>query len=675
MLSARRWSFGIFAAVLAAWILIGSSGEAVNAQSDPSDKPSFRSSDEEEFDPDSIIVKTKREASDADLDRVNRSNGARVKEKIPRTRLSVIDLPENLPVEAAVRRYEASPAVEYAEPDFILKPSQTTANDPDYSKLWGLNNTGQTGGTADADVDAPEAWGSTTGNVDTVVAVIDTGVDTSHSDLKNNLWTNSGETAGNGIDDDNNGYVDDVNGWDFYHSDATVYDSGDGDEHGTHVAGTIAAEGNNSLGVVGVNWRAKIIPLKFLGPDGGYTSDAVKALNYAVAKGAKISNNSWGGGGYSQALLDAINSADASGHLFVAAAGNGGSDGVGDNNDSTPHYPSSYNSANLISVAATDSKDALAGFSNYGSTSVDLAAPGVGILSTLPNNTYGSYSGTSMATPHVSGVAALIKSKAPSLNDAQLKDQILKSVDAKSNLSSKIVSGGRLNAARGFDTTSPTAKAPVKSLVDSSRLGTTNVPVKLTWSATDNTDGSGVASYQLQQSTNGGAYSNVSLPSSTATSVTLNLAPGSTYQFRVAAKDGAGNVSAWAEGSSFKVSASQESDTAISYTGSWPNYSYSEFYGGVIRAASNSDARAKFSFTGSSVAWVATKYSNRGQAYVYVDGVYEKTVNLYDANVLARRVVFQKGGLDPLKTHTIEIKTLSASGRPYVDVDAFVRLS
>lgn len=200
----------------------------------------------------------------------------------------------------------------------------TSANDSDYPKLYGLNNTGQTGGTADADVDAPEAWNTTTGDTLTVVAVIDEGVDINHPDLKNNIWTNSGETAGNGIDDDKNGYVDDVNGWDFYNKDRTVYDSGDGDKHGTHVAGTIAAEGNNSLGVVGVNWKAKIMPLKFLGPDGGYTSDAAAAIDYAVNKGVKISNNSWGGGGANQTLLDAIKRADIAGHLFVAAAGHAG---------------------------------------------------------------------------------------------------------------------------------------------------------------------------------------------------------------------------------------------------------------------------------------------------------------------------------------------------------------
>ncbi len=422
--------------------------------------PTYTEGNQRDFVSDKLIVKLEDTATSADLEAVNQQNNASTEEDLPRSQVNVVDLPSDLPVSEAISRYEASPDVEYAEPDFILKPSQTTsANDPRYSSLYGLNNTGQNGGAADADVDAPEAWNTTTGDVGTVVAVIDEGMDTNHPDLKNNIWTNPGETgtdaagrdkATNGVDDDGNTYVDDVNGWDFANNDATVYDpdpiSGAGDEHGTHVAGTIAAEGNNSLGVVGVNWKAKVMPLKFLGPDGGSTSDAIEALNYAVAKGVKISNNSWGGGGSSQALLDAIKRADASGHLFVAAAGNGGADGVGDDNDATPSYPSSYNSPNVISVAATDNRDALASFSNYGSSSVDLAAPGVGILSTLPGSRYGSYNGTSMATPHVTGAAALLKSSNPSLDDAQLKARILESAENKTNLQARTATGGRLNA-------------------------------------------------------------------------------------------------------------------------------------------------------------------------------------------------------------------------------------
>jgi thermitase len=322
--------------------------------------------------------------------------------------VSVVDLPSELSVREAIQRYEASPNVEYAEPDFLLEPT-AYPNDPYFPRLYGLENTGLTGGTPDADADGLETWNISTGRPTTVVAVIDEGVDVNHPDLRDNIWVNTDEVAGNGVDDDRNGYVDDRNGYDFANDDASVYDpdpiNGAGDEHGTHVAGTIAAQGNNGTGITGVNWEASIMVVKFLGPDGGYTSDAVEALNYAVANGAKISNNSWGGGGYSRALLDAIQRADAAGHLFVAAAGNAGED-----NDSSPSYPASYETPNVVSVAATDDRDALAPFSNFGATSVDLAAPGVNILSTLPGNRYGSYSGTSMATPHVTGVAALIKS-------------------------------------------------------------------------------------------------------------------------------------------------------------------------------------------------------------------------------------------------------------------------
>ncbi|HET7272799.1 MAG TPA: S8 family peptidase, partial [Rubrobacter sp.] len=204
--------------------------------------------------------------------------------------------------------------------------------------------------------------------------------------------------------------------------------------------------GNNGTGVTGVNWQAKIMPLKFLGPTGGYTSDAVEALDYAVKNGVKISNNSWGGGGKSQALQDAIARADSAGHLFVAAAGNGGNDGIGDNNDVTPNYPASYPNSNIISVAATDNRDRLASFSNFGVNTVDLAAPGVSILSTLPGNSYGNYSGTSMATPHVTGVAALIKSQNPTAVDGAIKAQILQFAEKKTSLENKVATGGRLNA-------------------------------------------------------------------------------------------------------------------------------------------------------------------------------------------------------------------------------------
>ena len=241
-------------------LLAGSS--SVKAQQE-TEEPSFQAPEKAEFEPGEIIVKLEEDASQQDLAALNRRNGVRIEEDLPLPDTSVVDLP----VQAAAQRYEASPAVEYAEPNFLLF-SARAPNDTHYPKLYGLNNTGQTGGTEGADIDAPAAWEITQGNPDTLVAVIDTGVDINHSDLKGNIWVNEGEVPNNGKDDDGNGYVDDVNGWDFWNENNTVYDAGDGDEHGTHVAGTIAAEGNNSAGVIGVNWRASIMPLKFLGPQG-----------------------------------------------------------------------------------------------------------------------------------------------------------------------------------------------------------------------------------------------------------------------------------------------------------------------------------------------------------------------------------------------------------------------
>lgn len=424
-------------------------GVSQEAESQPTpngadqEEPSFEASEDQEFDPDKIIVKIEDDATQGDLRELNRENGARIEEDLPRSDVNVVDLPRDLSVNEAVDTYEEDPDIEYAEPDYLIEPVQTkSANDPYYSRLYGLDNTGQNGGVIDADIDAPEAWGTTTGSSGTIVAVIDTGTDISHPDLRGNIWKNTDEVPDNGKDDDDNGYVDDVNGWDFWNDDETVYDAGDGDKHGTHVAGTIAAEGNNGRGVTGVNWQASIMPLKFLGPRGGYTSDAVAAINYAVANGAKISNNSWGGGGYSRSLKDAIARADAANHLFLAAAGNSEV-----NTDNTKHYPSNYSNSNIISVAATGSGDQLASFSNFGANTVDLAAPGVGILSTLPGKRYGSYSGTSMATPHVAGVAALLKSQNSDLGDSDLKAKIIQSAGKKGNLEGKVVTGGRLNAA------------------------------------------------------------------------------------------------------------------------------------------------------------------------------------------------------------------------------------
>src|SRR5262245_27818086 len=346
----------------------------------------------------------------------------------------------------ALAELRRDPRVRFAEPDAVYRVD-TLPNDPSFGQLWGLNNTGQSVktaiGTADADIDAPEAWATTTGSSAVVVAVIDSGVDTNHPDLAANIWTNPGEScpgcATDGIDNDGNGYVDDIHGWDFVNNDNNPFDD---NGHGTHVAGTIGAVGSNGVGVTGVDWDVQIMPLKFIGANGqGTADDAVRAILYATRMGAVVSNNSWGGEEFSQALEDAIADADAHGSLFVAAAGNSAK-----NTDTTPDYPSGFDVPNVLTVGATDQNDARAWFSNYGARSVDLAAPGTNIYSTWPGGSYRFLDGTSMAAPHATGVAALAKAAFPSASAIGLKTLLLRTVDPNASFAGLSATGGRLNA-------------------------------------------------------------------------------------------------------------------------------------------------------------------------------------------------------------------------------------
>jgi len=353
--------------------------------------------------------------------------------------LNVITLPAGVKVDEALKTFNKAKGVLYAQPNYEVTVLSTFPDDTRFAELWGMHNTGQTGGVVDADIDAPEAWDIATGSQEIIVAVIDTGVDYTHPDLAGNMWVNEAEKNGTpGVDDDGNGYVDDIYGYDFCNNDG---DPKDDHYHGTHCAGTIGAIGNNSQGVAGVCWNVKIMALKFLNSSGsGWTDDAIDCVQYSMQMGANLSSNSWGGGGYSQALKDAIDAAGAAGMLFVAAAGNDGVD-----NDVWPHYPSSYSSDSLIAVLATDHSDYKASFSNYGLVSVDLGAPGVNILSCKPNSGYQSLSGTSMATPHVAGACALVWSMDSAMSGAEVKDILLRSVDQIPALAGKCVTGGRLN--------------------------------------------------------------------------------------------------------------------------------------------------------------------------------------------------------------------------------------
>lgn len=331
--------------------------------------------------------------------------------------VSVFERDQRLTLKQAMIKARSIPGVVEVHPDYILHALQTP-NDPEYSQLWGLNNTN------DVDINAPEAWDVNTGSEAPYVVVIDSGIDYEHEDLAANIWTNPDEIAGNGIDDDNNGWIDDVHGIDTVNNDG---DPMDDQSHGTHVSGTIAAVGNNGVGSTGVSWNTKLIGCKFLNQYGsGTISGALACLDYVsslkVDKGLNIvaTNNSWGGGDYSSSLYEAIENQLSLDILFVAAAGNDFN-----NNDQFSTYPSTFDLDNIISVGAINSQGELAYFSNYGATSVDVMAPGVDIFSTTPNDTYDTFSGTSMAAPHVAGAIALAASQNPEASGAALKQLIL----------------------------------------------------------------------------------------------------------------------------------------------------------------------------------------------------------------------------------------------------------
>ena len=376
---------------------------------------------------------------------------------------------------AAIAALKSRPDVLYAEPNYVWR-AKAVPNDPSFGQQYAMQT-----------INAPAAWDTTTGSKSVVVAVIDTGVNLQHPDLADNAWVNPGETPGNGVDDDGNGFVDDVNGWDFVPctsssptspavcGDNTVYDDASNDDHGTHVAGIVGARGNNSTGVTGVNWQVSIMSVKVLGPGGGATADIIRAYNYVRMMrqrgvNIRVTNNSYGGSGFSQAALDAIGALNASGILFVTAAGNDSHDTF-----SFDEFPANYNAPNVVAVASTNQSDSLSGFSNFSSRLVSMGAPGSSILSTTPNNTYQQFSGTSMASPQVAGAAALVCSAIAACRDsaavnsgisvAHLRGSVAFTGDRIGTLETNTTTSRRLNvraaldAALGGDVTAPAQAA------------------------------------------------------------------------------------------------------------------------------------------------------------------------------------------------------------------------
>lgn len=433
-------------------------------------------------------------------------------------------LPRGMAVEEAVRRLREHPDVEHVEPNY-LRRAAVLPNDPSFDQQWGLHNEGQTiggvlTGTPDADIDAPEAWDIHTGDGSVVVAVLDTGVDHRHEDLAANIWQNTAETNCTDLfDQDGNGFVNDCTGWDFANNDNDpMDDSMDG--HGTQVAGVIGAVGENGIGISGVNWRVRIMPLKFLGADGtGSVADEIEAIDYAIDNGAQVINGSFGDQGFSQFEQDAVQRAMDAGILFVAAAGNNSED-----NDTIAFYPASHPLESVISVAASDFNDNLADFTNFGPSSVHLAAPGAFILSTAPSDSYEFVSGTSFSTPAVSGTAALLISFNPTLDFLGVKELILTSVD---DLGLPLITGGRLNA-RG---TLSALAAPSGLVADAFPPSS----IQLTWGDVSTAE----TEFRIEREP-GGSFSEIAIVAAGTTSFTDTGLPPGAYSYRVRAAGSAG---------------------------------------------------------------------------------------------------------------------------------------
>jgi subtilisin family serine protease len=471
------------------------------------------------FVPGELIVQFKPEVTEDARLSVLRAARLRQIADLLGTRALHVSLPQGADVLKIAAALRARAEIEYAEPNYY-RYIDAVPNDARFGEMYGLNNTGQTGGTPDADIDAPEGWDIAVGSSSVVVADLDSGMETTHVDLAANLYTNPGEIAGNGIDDDGNGFVDDVHGWDFRDNDNNPSDpSTVCSSHGTHTAGTIGAVGNNGIGVTGVAQQVSIMPLRAFYAQSIFCTaqdaDLIEAMGYEALMRVPISNNSWGGGPFSQAMQDAIGRTRM---LFVTSAGNSAA-----NNDTTPSYPASYPLENILAVAATDHNDALASFSNYGANSVEVAAPGVNILSTIKGNTYGLLSGTSMASPHVAGAAAVLLGDDPTLTPHELRYRLMKGTDPKGL---PVSTHGRLNLHGSL------SLAPSPVTIEVNAVGSTSInpgdTVQIHVTATNHSGVSQTVTGTLRAWTPGGVESslagpmNVTLAAGAARTLTVN---------------------------------------------------------------------------------------------------------------------------------------------------------
>jgi len=475
-----------------------------------------------------LLIRFKTGVVRASALKTHQSTGASVKKRFAAVlNLEHVKIPIGLSVKDAIAVYMSDSNVLYAEPNYLRHAKGTIPSDPFFNLQWALRNTGQSvNWTPGADIKATDAWDISKGGDQVTVAFLDTGIDYNHPDLLGNIWINGAEDPNNGIDDDGNGKIDDWRGWNFVNNNN---DPMDDEGHGTHVAGITGAVGNNNIGIAGVMWNVKLMPLKMLDANGeGTISDEIEAIDYAMAKGVKVVNSSFTGSEFSNAEFDIINSANNAGMLFVSAAGNGGDDGIGDNNDITPQYPANYKLPNIISVTATDQNDRRALFSNYGFNSVHVAAPGEDILSTFPSaivtSGYKYETGTSMSTPIVSGLAGLLYSYYPSFNYSQIRGIILRYVDILPDLQGVIRTGGRINAYRSLSSLLPPSAFSLS--INNSNM------VNLAW--TDHATGED--GYIIERKAGVDQYSQLVTLAANSVSYTDNSAiDGTVYTYRVKA--------------------------------------------------------------------------------------------------------------------------------------------
>jgi subtilisin family serine protease len=635
---------------------------------------------------DEVVVRYRADTPRAERGRIAREHGLTPVRTSRDGRTQVVVAKGRSPATAR-RELKNDPRVLAVSDNHRRELTDDITEEPWFSELWGLHNSGQRlsgertqTGISDIDIDGLEAIRITRGDDDVVVAVVDDGIDFSHPDLASRAWTNPGEAgakAANGIDDDGNGFVDDVHGWDFCNDDNTVSDL-DEDFHGTHVAGTIAAS-LNGTGIVGVAPGIKVMAVKFIDDSGTCGADdmAIAAIDYAASFDAPIINASWGGPDPSSVLDAAI---QESGALLVAAAGNGNrSTGVAidiDKPGGPRFYPANSTLPNVVTVAAIDQRGQLASFSNYGKISVDLAAPGTNILSSIPSEPdcdpcWAWVAGTSMAAPHVSGVAALVLSVLGSTpTPTALRARVLSTGQPLASTVGKTSTGRLVNALRAIDTVGPVARPIDRHGINIGTIVGSSVSTTMTWPAA--TDAlSGVKDYAIKRSING-TWTTLQT-GLTARTYKRTMAFKAQTRFQLLARDVAGNYGAGAIGPIVTAHLAQDTTAAARYTGTWSNVSLSTASGRRLHRSTRANSTVTFTTSARAIAIVARRGPLNGKAKVYVDGVYKSTIDTYRSSYQSRVVVFNTSWATAA-THSVKVVVLATSRRPRIDIDAFAFL-